>query len=347
MKRPTGPAQLTGVALSGGRDSALAAFILKSQGVPLVSYTLWLTPAQDIQAAAGIAAALGIPHRLIDAREAFEREVVGRTVRLYRKALTPNPCVMCNLAVKFPTVLSRAAGEGCARVVTGHYARVRRGRRMFVLRARDAARDQSYFLCLLRQRTLRKVRFPLGELTAKSRARRQALFALRDRCLSPSRDACFLGDGGLPALLSEGLGPIPPGPIVDSAGTVLGIHRGAALYTVGQRKGLGLGGGPWYVLETDVRHNVLTVGTAVEARARRLAVHSLNWVSAPVQVSGFRADVQIRSSHRAAPATVHPTSRSRATVEFDSPQFGVAPGQFAVFYDGDLLVAGGRIAPVR
>jgi tRNA-specific 2-thiouridylase len=218
---------------------------------------------------------------------------------------------------------------------------------MSILRARDRTRDQSYFLCSLRQRTLRRVRFPLGELTTKSRARRHNAFELLDHCLSPSRDACFLGIGGLPELLRERLGPLSEGSIVDSTGTLLGSHRGAALYTVGQRKGLGIGGGPWYVLGTDVRRNVVTVGTASEAHRRCLGVGRLNWVSASPQRSDVRAQVQIRSSHRAASAVICPTSATRAVVEFDTPQFGIAPGQFAVLYDGDLLLAGGRILPVR
>lgn len=339
------PNGATGVALSGGRDSALAASILTRRGTRVVSYTLWLTTDQDVQAAASIAEALDIPHCLIDVRDAFEREVVEQTVRQYRGGLTPNPCVRCNLAVKFPTVLERAFRDGCTSVITGHYARVRPGKRASLLRARDLTRDQSYFLCRLAQQTLRNVHFPLGELTTKSRARRQQGFALGERCLSPSRDACFLGNRGLRAFLADRLGPTRAGPVVDRAGEVLGAHRGAVMYTVGQRKGLGLAGGPWYVLATDVPSNTVTVGTAESAQSRRLAVTSLNWVSTPAQTTEFRADVQIRSSHRAARATVHPQSRARAIVEFDCPQFGIAPGQLAVLYDGDLLLAGGYIAP--
>jgi tRNA-specific 2-thiouridylase len=316
---------------------------MKQAGRPLVAYTLWLTSNQDISAVTALAAELGIPHRVIDARQAFADEVLHHTVRSYRRALTPNPCVVCNRKVKFPLVADHAMRERCTTLVTGHYARVRREARALLLRARDRTRDQSYFLCLLGQRMLRRVFFPLGELSAKTRRRRQEAFWLRDRCLAPSRDACFLAGQGLPSFLTGQSEPLERGPIVDRAGKVLGAHRGAASYTVGQRRGLGLPGGPWYVLSVDHTTNTLVVGTSEQAHGRRLVVGSLNWVSVPPQPSPFRAEVQIRSSHRAAPATIHPHSRARATVEFDTPQFGIAPGQFAVFYDGDLLLAGGCI----
>ncbi len=332
-----------GIALSGGCDSALAAAILQKHEVRTAGYTLWLTPEQDLRTPASIAAELGMRHVVVDAREAFRAQVVDRVLRLYQRAMTPNPCIMCNATVKFPTVLARARMDGCVAVATGHYARVRRGRRVSVLRARDTTRDQSYFLCLLPQRVLRKVQFPLGELSSKTRARRQRSFALRDRCLSPSRDACFLGDAGLRGFLGDRTGSLSPGPIVDHGNNLLGKHPGAALYTIGQRKGLGLSGGPWYVLATDVKRNRVVVGTRADASERRLAVGFLNWVSVPPQISRFRASVQVRSSHRAAPGVVHPQSRSRAVIEFDAPQFGIALGQYAVFYDGNVLLGGGRI----
>jgi len=347
------------VGLSGGVDSSVAALLLLREGheVAGVAMKLWPGPeapaaksacfgpdeAGDIRAAADVCAKLAIPFHVVDCSGHFERLVLGDLRAGYEAGTTPNPCVRCNPLLKFGVLpaAARAAGLVFDRFATGHYARVgrdeRSGRRV-LKRAADAAKDQSYFLYRLGQTQLAMTLFPLGEL-AKARVRaiaREAGLPVHDR--KESQDF-YAGD------LGELVGPGPgEGDIVDREGRVLGRHRGACHYTVGQRKGLGIAWPvPLYVLSIDAPRNRLVVGPESETFRRSAVVRDCVWgpfeaLSAPAAVL-----VKVRSGGRLARATISPLAGGRCRVDLSEPIAAVAPGQSAVFYDADTVVGGGVI----
>jgi len=348
------------VGLSGGVDSAAAALLLLREGheVTGVVMKIWPGPeaegtvksacygpdeAGDIRSAGEVAAALGIPLRVVDCADAYEGLVLKDFRQGYAAGTTPNPCVRCNQAVKFGVLpeAARAAGVAFDRFATGHYARVGRDDRTgrFVLkRAADAAKDQTYFLYRLGQAQLASCLFPLGGLT-KARVReiaREAGLPVHDR--RESQD--FYG-GDLGDIVGPGAGP---GEIVDRDGRVLGRHRGVHHYTVGQRKGLGLAApAPLYVVAIDAAANRLVVGPESETLRRSATVGDCVWGPFEALTSRLEVMVKVRSAARPAPAAVAPLEGGRCRVEFGGPVAAVAPGQSAVFYDGDTVVGGGVI----
>ena len=346
------------VGLSGGVDSSVAALLLKRAGHDVVGVTMKLWrgtyrggerdacfgpgEAEDIERAAALAKSLGIEYRVFDCSEAYEREIVGLFRETSLKGETPNPCVMCNAAMKFGLLprLAREAGLSFDRFATGHYARiVRRGERLAVQRAVDVAKDQSYFLYRLSQDQLAGVEFPLGGLT-KTEVRgiaAEAGLAAADK--ADSQDF-YSGEK------SELIGAQPrEGDIVDISGRVLGRHSGYWNYTVGQRKGLGaFGPTPLYVVRLDACHNRVVMGTREEAFVREFDVEDVKWMALSPTDESISAFVKIRS-----------TGVPLGPVEFDGGVcrapgeglFGAAPGQSAVFYDGDGVVLCGGIIKRR
>ncbi len=353
---------LTVVALSGGVDSSVAAWLLSQAGGELlgVSMQLWdarsgggtasrcCSPA-DFRDARLLAAQAGFPYVVLDYEGAFAERVVAPFASEYGLGRTPNPCVECNRHLKFGALLDAALGLGAQSLATGHYARVdtdaASGRRR-LRRARDAAKDQSYFLYALDQRALERVVFPIGGLR-KEEVRRVARGAgLRAADKPESQDLCFLGNGGREAFLARlpAAQTPPAGDVVTAAGQRLGTHRGLALYTVGQRRGLGsLPGGPWYVLRLDAAANRVVVGREVEQYACGLEAGEVHWVAGEPPAAASQVQVRIRHSHDPAEATLEPCGQRSARVRFRVPQRSVAPGQAAVFYDGDIVLGGGRI----
>lgn len=348
------------VGLSGGVDSSVAALLLLREGheVSGVLMKLWPGPeaeapvksacygpdeAGDIRAAAEVSAMLGIPLRVIDCSRDYEDLVLRYFRDGYAAGRTPNPCVRCNQLVKFGVLpeVARASGLAFDRFATGHYARVERDERLgrFLLkRAADRAKDQSYFLYRLGQEQLASVLFPLGEL-AKSRVRelaREAGLPVHDR--KESQD--FYG-GDLGDIVGPGAGE---GDIVDREGRVLGRHRGVGHYTVGQRKGLGIAWPvPLYVTGIEAGANRLIVGPESETLRRAATVRDCVW--GPFEALAGPADVavKVRSAARPVAATVVPLDGGRCRVDLAEPVSAVAPGQSAVFYDGETVVGGGVI----
>ena len=350
------------VGMSGGVDSSVAALLLRDAGDDVQGVTMKIysgRPADgpvpdscygpgeagDIREAAGVCARLGIPHRVVDLSAEYRALVLDYARDEYRAGRTPNPCVLCNGRVKFGLLLERLAGaEGLEfdLFATGHYCRVTRvpatGR--YAIRAAENPRkDQSYFLCMLTQGQLSRVTFPLGEKT-KPEVReiaRRAGFANHARAESQDFAA-----GGYRAVLEE---PERPGPIVDEAGSVIGGHRGVWGFTVGQRKGLGVGGGePLYVTRIEAATNTVVAGPERSLYRRQLVARSVNWASRDEPPGPVRLDVKIRYRNPAVPAVVEPLPGGSARVDFDEPQRAIARGQWAVFYEGDILVGGGVIA---
>ena len=361
----SGKQKSVAIGLSGGVDSSVAAWLLKRDGWQVTGLTMSIWDgsvpipdegisgcfgpgeARDLEAAQAVAARIGIGHRVVPLAEEYKQTVLAYFREEYLAGRTPNPCVRCNQQMKFGFLLEQARKLGVEfeKFATGHYARVRfdeASGRWQLLRGRDAEKDQSYFLSRLKQEQLALLVFPLGELRkdeVKQIARDQGWSDLAEK--DESQD--FIECDDYSVLFRPG--DAKPGDFVTRAGKVLGRHRGIIHYTIGQRKGLELGGGgtPWYVLEIDAPRNRVVVGPREELYSRELTASDLNWVALAGPPAGpLRCLVQIRQRHKAAPATVT-TEEGRLKAVFDEPQLSVTPGQIAVFYDGDTVLASGTI----
>jgi len=353
------------VGLSGGVDSSVAAATLHHQGHEVIGLTLWLMKGKGQCCSEGMVDAvrlcdeLGVPHYIVDSRDTFQSNIVDYLVEGYQAGVTPLPCSQCNRTVKFGPMLQYAREElGAEAIATGHYARVRfneETQRYELLRAIDSNKDQSYFLYDLTQEMLSGLRFPLGDQTKTETRRIANELGLHTAEKPESQDLCLIEHhGSMRSFLDKYLAP-KPGDIVDTQGRILGRHNGIHHYTIGQRKGLGIAAPhPLYVVALDVGRNQVIVGDRASVHYPECTVHRVNWVSVVPPVKPMKVTVQIR--YRSAPvaATILPLTSetsdeaftSRVRVVFDEPQFGVTPGQAAVWYDGDRVMGGGIIAPL-
>jgi tRNA-specific 2-thiouridylase len=353
------PATRVVVAMSGGVDSSVAAALLAEQGYDVVGITLQLydhgaavgrkgacCAGQDIHDARRVADRLGVPHYVLDYESRFRRDVIDDFAASYVAGETPIPCVRCNQRVKFRDLLATARELGADALATGHYVRRVLGEAGPELhRAVDASRDQSYFLFATTREQLDFLRFPLGGMTKDAVRSAAARFALPVAAKPDSQDICFVPDGDYAGVVAK-LRPdaIEPGDIVDRDGRVLGRHRGIVHYTIGQRRGLNLGGGaPLYVLRLDAAARRVVVGPKEALGRTDVPVREVNWL-APA-TPPMRVAVKLRSMTAPAAATVTPgPAPGTAEVALDEPQLGIAPGQACVFYDGERLLGGGWIA---
>lgn len=338
------------VAMSGGVDSSVAAALLKERGFDLVGVTLkiWdesrccsLSDADDARKVADL---LGIPHYVLDAREAFETGIINPALKDYSQGLTPNPCVLCNRRLKFSWLLDRVALWGCAKVATGHYARIdATGDTPRLLRGLDHAKDQSYFVVPESTAILDKLLFPLGDFH-KEEIREMALVRGFSVAQKPdSQDLCFLPPGGLGEFLSLNLGPDKGGEVVDNKGRLLGTHKGLRRYTLGQRKGLGVAAKtPLYVVKRDFANSRVVLGPKEEASKIRFPLRNLDTLSATPLEEKSSLAVRIRSTGGITPCRLRRDGQSWEVV-LSEPLFAVTPGQLAVFYDGEVVVGSGWI----
>nr|WP_246135321.1 tRNA 2-thiouridine(34) synthase MnmA [Pararhodospirillum oryzae] len=351
------------VALSGGVDSAVTAALLHAEGFDVIALTMDLGPASAgaVRDARRICDHLGLEHHVLNLAARFQESVVGPFADSYAEGQTPLPCAVCNREVKFGTLLEAARDKGADLLATGHYVRLSDGPEGPCLRrALDTHRDQSYFLFALPRAVLGSLRFPLGAMPGKDETR-----ALAGRLGLPverkpdSQDLCFCPQGDHASLVAR-LRPdaSQPGPIVDTTGRVLGEHRGLIHHTVGQRRGLGLGGGPpLYVVALEPEGRRVVVGPREALACRSFGLRALNWLGpgpGPA-LNGTPVRVKIRNAAPPVAATVHPLPAGSAggldaRVDLETPAFGVAPGQAAVFYGPDedtgaWMMGGGWITP--
>jgi len=349
------------VAMSGGVDSSTAAALLLAAGHQVVGVTLKLTDAsgtaasiggrccspRDIDDARATAAQLGFPHYVLDHTAAFRSAVIDDFVAEHKAGRTPNPCVRCNEKLKFGPLVRFARAIGAAQLATGHYARVERdGDGVRLSRAVDRDKDQSYFLFGVTPDVLRAVTFPLGERTkdeVRAIARR---FGLANADKPDSQEICFIPDGDHKAFVEARGGAGRGGEVVDEQGVSLGAHGGTHRFTVGQRRGVPAtsDGQRRFVVRIEAATGRVVVGPRDALLNRTLRVSDLRWTAPPrAQSWPLRCAVQIRHRALATPGWVAAPDATGSTVSLDEPAVGVAPGQAAVFYDGDRVVGGGWI----
>lgn len=331
------------VLMSGGVDSSVAAALLQQQNCDVTGMHLQLaSPCPDSGVAKAQAASdrLGVRLIVLDVAKEFAERIIQPFTQAYQKGLTPNPCIRCNRLIKFGLVLDKARDLGFDAIATGHYARIETGSGgASLLRAEDRTKDQSYFLYAIGRERLPLVLFPLGR-TLKTETRRLAVqLGLPAGQALESQDVCFLGGGDYRDRLQKD--SCPGGTITDPSGKVLGRHSGIENFTIGQRKGIGLSGGPFYVLRIVPETRTVVVGRHPEALASRLSADQACWLETvgPEQ----RVEAKVRSRHEAAAAVVESLSEREFTLRFSEPQWAITPGQSAVLYSGDRVLGGGII----
>lgn len=354
------------IAMSGGVDSGVAAFLMKEQGYDCIGATMKLFRTEDLgerardrsccsledaEDAREVAYAMGMPHYVFNFADRFRENVIDRFAEAYRNGRTPNPCIDCNRYLKFGELFRRAKELECDCIATGHYARIGRDGqtgRYLLKKAVDPEKDQSYVLYALTQEQLAHTRFPLGEMTkAETRAIAEANGFVNAK-KRESQDICFVQNESYADFLTRYTGAAcPEGDFLDTEGRVLGRHRGIIHYTVGQRKGLGLSfSQPMYVREVDPVMNTVTLSTDAELYARTLIARDVNLIPVPSVEGAMRVKARIRYRHREQWATVTQEEDGALRVVFDEPQRAITRGQAVVLYDGETVVGGGTIDQV-
>lgn len=338
------------IAISGGIDSLVAAYLLKKRGDDVFAIH-FLTGYENPDPAGSTTMAehcrqLALPLFEVDLKMPFRAVVVDYFADAYRNGETPNPCLVCNPSIKFGVLLERARELGATRLATGHYARVKKcGQGYYrLLKGLDGRKDQSYFLARLTQDQLSRACFPLGEWTKQQVKDLAEKKGLRPITRQESQDVCFIQEGGYADFLTRtGRMDSRPGDIVDTDGRVVGTHNGLHQFTVGQRRGINCPARQaYYVLRLDIINNRLVVGFRDELATGTCRVRDINWI-AEIPTEPLAVATRIRYRHRAVASVVTPRGDDSAVVSFDQPQSAVTPGQGAVFYQGDEVLGGGWI----
>jgi tRNA-specific 2-thiouridylase len=352
--------QVMAVALSGGVDSSVAAILLRERWQRLIGATHFIWPDSRccsltvFKRAEFLARTLSIPYFIIDVQKAFRGAVVDEFINAYIAGTTPNPCILCNERIRFTlfweelekklTAEKLMTGDDELLFASGHYARIEKGRDgCFLKKGKDPVKDQSYMLYRLPRRLLSRLVFPLGDMLKKD-----VVALARERGMSEaeeaeSQDACFVDGAYIDFIIREtGRTSLrDPGVITDTTGRKRGIHNGCIGYTVGQRRGLGLGDGPWYVAGIEPEKNRVVIGREAEVRRTRFTADDMNWFVPPPQGT-LHCATKIRYQARETPCVLESLEDGRVRAELEKPEF-ITPGQSAVFYDGDLVLGGGII----
>lgn len=351
------------VGMSGGVDSSVSALLLKEQGYDVIGIFMknWddtdelghCTATEDFEDVARVCEQIGIPYYGVNFEREYEQRVFQHFLTEYEKGRTPNPDVLCNKEIKFKELLQRALELGADYLATGHYAQVRTHDSGLVelVRGKDANKDQTYFLHTLDQAPLRQAMFPIGHLE-KSAVRDIARgHNLATASKKDSTGICFIGEKNFKHFLSNYL-PAQPGVIEDTNGVVVGQHEGLMYYTMGQRRGIGIGGqhdrtgAPWFVVDKDLARNVLIVAQGQDHPrmfATSLTASQLSFVSGQAPASSFRCTAKFRYRQTDQAVTVHMRGEDICEVIFDEPQRAITPGQSVVFYQDEVCLGGGVI----
>lgn len=350
------------IAMSGGVDSSVAAFLIKNQGYDCIGATMKLfnnedvgvsrekscCTLEDVEDARSVAFSLGIQYYVFNFTDRFREDVIDRFVRAYETGATPNPCIDCNRYLKFEKLFLRARELSYDYVVTGHYARIEHDEasgRYLLKKAVDETKDQSYVLYSMTQQQLAHTLFPLGGM------KKTEVREIAEGCgfinakKHDSQDICFVQSGTYADFIEQYTGKIyAPGNFTDKNGKVLGEHKGIIHYTVGQRRGLGIAHEePLYVMKINVPDNTVVLGTDSELYSKTLTANNINLISVEKIEKPMRVKAKVRYRHAEQPATVVQTGDDSITVEFDEPQRAITAGQAVVLYDGDTVVGGGTI----
>ena len=349
--------QTTAVAISGGVDSLMTAYLLKEQGRHVVGIH-FITGFETASAytrdpetekthkVLNIGEQLGIPVDIVDIRDEFLEKIVGYFCRTYQSGQTPNPCMHCNPTIKFGTILAHAQKIGAQKLATGHYARIIRGPNghYHLHKGLDPKKDQSYFLARLTRPQLANACFPLGEMKKSEIKHLAAQKGLYPVTQAESQDVCFIKNEAYAEFLAKQTGFDPqPGLIETVNGQVIGEHRGLHLFTIGQRRGINCPAAePYYVVRLDAERSRLIVGSKDDLLSAECRVTGINWIGEK-PVTPLECHTRVRYRSQEVAATVFPEDRNTAVVLFKEPQASITPGQGAVFYRGDEVLGGGWI----
>ena len=341
------------IAMSGGVDSSVAAALLKEAGHDVFGMTMRIIPSgnDSTQAeidAANVAQQIGIPHHVEDFRHIFARQIIDYFCREYHGGRTPNPCILCNKYIKFGILMEKALKMGAEFLATGHYARIEKDNnteRYILKKGQDRKKDQSYFLCQLKQEQLRHVLYPIGNLTKDEVRKIAAELGLSSASRPESQEICFIPDNDHARFLEEYTPQAArPGPILNEQGKTLGQHQGIMSYTIGQRKGLQIAAEePLYVTAIEPDQNAVIVGTREQTYGKEMVAGELNWIAMPALDRPIKVKARVRYRHPEAEATVIPQENNIVYIKFAEPQMAITPGQAVVFYDDDTVIGGGTI----
>ncbi|MDR1363907.1 MAG: tRNA 2-thiouridine(34) synthase MnmA [Spirochaetaceae bacterium] len=348
------------IAMSGGVDSSVAAYLMKQAGWDCIGATMKLFDGgilddgarksccslNDVNDARDVAYRLNIPHYVLNLRDDFRSNVIERFIKIYESGGTPNPCIDCNRFIKFNSLLLRARALEYDRLVTGHYAQIEKsGGRFLLKKSVDEKKDQSYVLYTMTQEQLENTEFPLG---AKQKNEVRAIAAEQNFINAEkqeSQDICFVPDGDYGAFIERYTGKIyPEGDIIDSGGNILGRHKGFIRYTIGQRRGLGVSSNTiLYVSEKSKEANTVTLSPENQLYSKTLIANNINLIACEKLEKPMRLRVKSRYLQKEQAARVEQVSDDTIRVEFDEPQRALTTGQAAVLYDGDYVIGGGTI----
>ena len=348
------------IAMSGGVDSSVAAFLMKEQGCECIGATMKLfhnedigvsrtktcCSLEDVEDARLVALRLGIPYYVFNFSDDFKGQVIDRFISSYERGATPNPCIDCNRYLKFERLYERARILGCDAIVTGHYARIEQENGRWLLKkSLDESKDQSYVLYSLTQDQLSRILFPLGRMTkheAREIAEAQG-FVNADK--HDSQDICFVPDGDYAHFIENWCGfRFTEGDFVDRDGNFIAKHKGIINYTIGQRKGLGIAAkAPYYVVSKDLAKNRVVLGSNDDLFSNHLEATDLNFISIKKLTEPMKVKAKVRYRQKETDAVITPLENGNVSVDFETPQRAIAPGQAVVFYDGDTVLGGGTI----
>ena len=349
------------IAMSGGVDSSVAAYLISQQGYETVGVTMKLhndssqaqaeascCTSDDIEDARSVAGILGIPYHVYNYSDNFTEHVISRFVDAYRNARTPNPCIDCNRYIKFDRLVKTAIELGFDYVVTGHYAVTEYDEssgRYLLKKAVDESKDQSYVLYSLSQEQLSHILFPLGSMSKQEVREIADKLDFINADKPDSQDICFVPDGDYARFIEEWCGlKFENGNFVDLQGNVIAQHKGIINYTIGQRKGLGIAAkAPYYVVGKNLETNEVILGSNEDLFSSTLTATDVNFISVEKLTGPMRVRAKVRYKQKETDATISPLENGDVSVVFDEPQRAIASGQAVVFYDGDIVVGGGTI----